>query len=74
MHVHFHIIPRFPDSADGAGFGRLSSPPVLIYMRELCLTRRPYIWQQSTGIPAGTLENEAGQRLATDIAAALAEE
>jgi histidine triad (HIT) family protein len=48
MHVHFHIIPRFPEAAEGSGLG--------------------IEW------PAGTLENEAGQRLAADIAAALDEE
>ncbi len=45
MHVHFHIIPKFSESADGSGLG--------------------------IGWPAGTLENEAGERLAADIAAAL---
>ncbi len=45
MHVHFHIIPKFAESADDSGLG--------------------IAW------PAGTLENEAGERLAADIAAAL---
>ena len=45
MHVHFHIIPKFSESADGAGLG--------------------------IGWPAGTIENEAGKRLAADIAAAI---